>query len=239
MIKSITVSLIGEKNAGRLDYLLKRKPKSAWGVLNGQAVRQKVYSEIMDRIDFRAIVETGTYRGTTSEFFAESGLPVYTVEIHPRLYGYAVQRFSGDHRVHVFHGDSPAFLRGLADDPKVSKSKVFFYLDAHVQDGSRYHKAPLQDELEIVFTRWNDAVVLVDDFQVPGTGYGFDDWGPGKTLSVECLQPLKHLNLSAFFPAVDVDQETGAKRGWVVLCKEDNVRQILSGIDKLRPYILQ
>ena len=234
-MKALILKLIGEENAGRLDYLLKRKSKHAWGPLNGQNFRQLVYSEIMSKIPFQAIVETGTYLGTTTDYFAKSGLPVYTVELLPRFYGFAAQRFSGQKdRVHVYKGNSPEFLNALAKDPTVPKSKVFFYLDAHVQD-PKYHKAPLVEELEIVFAQWTDAVVLVDDFQVPGTAYSFDDWGPGKTLSLECLEPLHHLNLTAYFPTLDPKLETGAKRGWVVLCREEAIARILGAISNLRP----
>src|ERR1700737_4937569 len=95
MIKSFILKVIGEENAGRLDYFLQRNQRDEWGPLNNQSFRQQVYLEIMAQIDFRAIVETGTYCGTTTELFAKSGLPVYSVEIDPRAYGYARQRFSG------------------------------------------------------------------------------------------------------------------------------------------------
>jgi len=232
MIKSFVLSLIGKKNAGRLDYLLRRKSKDAWGPLNGQSFRQRVYADIMARINFKAIVETGTFRGTTTEFFAKSGLPVYSVELEPRAYGYASLRFlHRRNQVRLFHGDSPDFLRGLTNDTNFPKSNVFFYLDAHVQD-----KAPLVEELEIIFTNWTEAVVMIDDFEVPGTAYSFDDWG-FKTLNLQLLEPLKYLNLTPFFPVLDPKQETGAKRGWVVLCREDTITQILSGMRNLTPVL--
>jgi hypothetical protein len=237
MLKSLILRLLGEENAGRLDYLLRRKPKEAWGALNGQSFRQRAYSDIMRRIRFRAIVETGTFRGTTTEFFARSGLPVYTVEISRRAYGYASQRFARERdKVHVFHGSSPEFLKNLTNDPSFPKSEVFFYLDAHVQDSSRYYKAPLVEELGIIFNDWNEAVVMVDDFQVPGTNYSYDDWGPGRTLNLACLEPLDHLQLYAFFPSTGPEGETGAKRGWVVLCREEGLKNALSEIDRLTPW---
>jgi hypothetical protein len=234
MIKSLILGLVGPKNAGRLDYLLGRKSKDGWGPLNAQTFRQRAYSDITSRIRFAAIVETGTYRGTTTDFFAKSGLPVYSVEVDPRLYAYAALRFFFQrNQVHVFHGDSPEFLRDLAGNPDFPKSKVFFYLDAHVQDSSAYHKAPLIEELEIIFTNWMGAVVMVDDFQVPGTGYSFDDWGPGKTLNLDCLHPLQHLNITAFFPSCGPEAETGAKRGWVVLCRDGAIAESLREINNL------
>jgi hypothetical protein len=235
MIKAFILTLVGQRNAGRLDYLLNRKSKDAWGPLNGQRNRQKVYSEIMRQIPFQAIVETGTFRGTTTEYFAQTGLPVYTVEIHPRAYGFASLRFrSRRHQIHAYEGDSPEFLKTLADNPDFPKSKVFFYLDAHVQDSSRFFKAPLVEELEIIFINCTEAVVMIDDFQVPGTKYGFDDWGPDKSLNLARFEPLKHLNLNFFFPVLDVEQETGAKRGWVVVCREPEVAGILGNMQTLK-----
>jgi hypothetical protein len=191
----------------------------------------------MARISFKAIGETGTFRGTTTEFFAKSGLPVYSVELKPRAYGYASLRFlHRRNQVRVFHGDSPDFLRGLANDTNFPKSNVFFYLDAHVQDSSTYHKPPVVEELEIIFTHWTEAVVMIDDFEVPGTAYSHIDY-PGKVLNLAYLEPLKYLRLFAFFLVLRPQEETGAKRGWVVLCREDAINQILSGIRNL-PRVL-
>src|SRR5207244_9216245 len=93
IIKSLIFRMLGGRNIGRLDYLLRRQSKNPWGgPFNGQNFRQRIYTDIMSRMDFRAIVETGTFRGTTTEFFAKSNLPVYSVEIDPRAHGYAVQR---------------------------------------------------------------------------------------------------------------------------------------------------
>ena len=103
-------------------------------------------------------------------------------------------------------------MRGLANNEQFPKSKVFFYLDAHWGE-----HLPLKEEIEVIFTNWNAPVVMVDDFQVPGTDYGYDDYGPGKVLNMSYLEPIQHLQLHAFFPAAEAKQETGAKRGCVVL----------------------
>jgi len=54
---------------------------------------------------------------------------------------------------------------------------------------------PLRDELEIIFNSWSNSVVMVDDFQVPGTEYGYDDYGPGRVLNITYLEPLRHLGI--------------------------------------------
>jgi hypothetical protein len=227
--------MLGAKNIGRLDYLLRRQSKNPWeGPFNGQSFRQRIYSDIMDRGNFKAIVETGTFRGTTTEFFARAGLPVYSVEIDLREHGFASQRLSHlRDRVHLFHGNSPEFLQSLARNSAFPKSNVFFYLDAHVQSAQVYHEAPVVEELEIIFTNWTEAVVMIDDFEVPGTAYSHIDYGPGRVLNLAYLEPVNYLRLFAFFPVLGPEEETGAKRGWVVLCREDAINKILSGIRNL------
>ena len=79
-IKAGAAKLLGEKNVGYLDYFLKRKLKESWeGPFNDQNFRQRMFSDLMTRVAFKAIVETGTFRGTTTKFLATFGLPVYTV----------------------------------------------------------------------------------------------------------------------------------------------------------------
>jgi hypothetical protein len=122
-------------------------------------------------------------------------------------------------------------LRDLAANVQFPKSKVFFYLDAHWQE-----HLPLAEELEIIFTSWREAVVMVDDFKVPGSDYAYDDYGPGKALTLEYLDRLRHLELTPFFPAVPSELETGLKRGSVVLCREAIVTERLSRIESLTIY---
>jgi hypothetical protein len=236
MLKATVLRIIGERNAGRLDYFLNRKSADAWGALNGQRVRQAVYAEIISRIPFEAIVETGTFRGTTTDYFSKSGLPVFSVEIHPRWFAYASLRFRNHNQVRVFEGNSPDFLTDLTRSSWCPRARVLFYLDAHVQDSTRFYQAPLVEELEIILSNWQQSVVMIDDFQVPGSSYGFDDWGEGRNLSISCFESLKHHQLELFFPAADATEETGARRGWVVLCWDDATAQALREVPGLRYY---
>ena len=232
-MKNLALSILGPRTCGRLDYLFKPSLKSSWGgPFNGQAFRQRIYSEIMAAFSFEAIVETGTYLGTTTMYFAGSGLPVFTVEANPRSHAYSSLRFRREARagqIHLSEGDTIWFLRMLSQDPRVKNARAFFYLDAHW-----YEHLPLREELQIVFENWRNAVALVDDFQVPGTSYGYDDYGAGKALTLEYLRPLKPLGLTAFFPAVGPEQESGGKRGCIVLSRDQAVTDTLARIPSLR-----
>ena len=219
-------STVGEQNYGRIEYFL--RPKLRHGQpLNGQVHRQKMFRDIVGMFPPQAIVETGAFRGTSTSFFASMAVPVYAVEINPRFYGYCATRFRRQQQsVTVSHGDSRSFLQALAVDPSVPKASVFFYLDAHWKED-----LPLRGEVELIFSNWQHSVVMIDDFCVPGTAYGFDAYGPDRTLDLDYLMPvLIAKKLAVYFPSVDVSQETGWKRGTAILCQDE---ALMAAMDKL------
>jgi len=236
-LKGLIKRILGERLVGVADYCVHRKSRSSWGgPFNGQTFRQQIFVELIKKIDFSAIAETGTFRGTTTEYLhASSRLPVYTVELQPRFYWYAKTRFCTERNIMLFHGDRRSFLRHLAKLPTLTQKKVFFYLDAHWGDD-----LPLKEEVQFVFENFPKAVVMVDDFNVPGDeGYGYDDYGNGKVLSLDYLNPVIHkLNVAIFFPARKAELETGAKRGCVVLTTAPELIDRIKGINSLTPHLV-
>ena len=72
-------------------------------------------------------------------------------------------------------GSSKARWKSLAD------AALFFYLDAHWNED-----LPLAEELDTIFCRSSNPVVMIEDFQVPDDpDYGYDDYGPRKSLNPE------------------------------------------------------
>jgi hypothetical protein len=176
-----------------------------------------MFRTMVEAITFQAIVETGSYRGTTTKYLRElSGENVYTVESAPRFFHYTSLRFRHDCGVTVACGDSRLFLQRLGSSPEFPHDRVFFYLDAHWGDD-----LPLHGELQLIGRYWIDPVVLIDDFQVPDDpGYGFDDYGVGRRLSVDYLDPETLRAFDVFWPAIGSAQETGLCRGCVVLARK-------------------
>lgn len=206
---------------GRLDYYRFPEQAASWGgPFNGQQFRQRMFQELLKTVRFDMIVETGTFRGTTTEYLASvSKLPVLTVEADARCYGFARTRLRKLSNVSQANDDSRAFLAHILDGDAVATKTAFFYLDAHWgQD------LPLFDELKAIFTRCPRAVVMIDDFQVPGDDlYQYDDYGDGKALTPEYIAPLvARLGLVQFFPAAGGAEETGMRRGSIILVREDS-----------------
>jgi len=226
---------IGEPLRGHIDYFRDPGRGEAWGgPFNGQKARTALFRALMERISPVAIAETGTYLGTTTELFAESGRLVYTVEGDPRAYGFARARLRKRRNVTLLFGDSRNTLRKLLDGPlrSVTGSTLFFYLDAHWNAD-----LPLAEELNIVFGRCPRAVVMVDDFQVPGDpGYGYDDYGPGKKLTQDYIAAVVAMyGLAVFYPATPAIEESGKRRGCVVLARDGVHGTALSSLALLLP----
>lgn len=214
------------------EYYMRPGLRDIWkGPFNGQHIRQQIFRDLMRAFEFQAVVETGTFRGSTTEFMAsESAKPLFTVESNPLYFHYARLRLRGHPNVRMYPGDSRSQLAALARNPAVPRQNVFFYLDAHWEAD-----LPLLDEVELIFSNWRDPVIMVDDFQVPDdTGYKFDDYGDGKRL---CLDYLAKSTMpwTAFFPSAPASAESGSRRGCAVL-SDARTASRLSTISSLRPY---
>jgi hypothetical protein len=197
----------------RTDLLFPRLGLPELGPFNGQLKRQKIIRELLAATGFDEIVETGSFRGTTTRFLSDvSGLPVHSAENADRFYRYAAVKCRGLPGVRLYHADSRKMLHILSERP--GNPALLFYLDAHWQED-----VPRYQELEIIQARWSRAVVMIDDFRVPGDpGYQFTSYH-GTPLDVNYLPELP--GWKAFYPKSDSADETGAKRGCVVLASPE------------------
>jgi hypothetical protein len=66
---------------------------------------------------------------------------------------------------------------------------------------------------------------------------GYDDYGDGKSLDLEYLGPaIEGYGLSAFFPVLSGNRETGIPRGCVVLTRSQETAMLLADMTTLREY---
>ena len=78
---------------------------------------------------------------------------------------------------------------------------------------------------------------MIDDFQVVGDpGYGFDDYGETGRLTLDYLAPLAGHGFSIFYPSIPSSEESGMKRGSVVLAVGPSVVAAVDSIGSLRRY---
>jgi predicted O-methyltransferase YrrM len=210
-----------------LDYL--RAP--FYGPFNGQQLRQGIFLQLIELVRPRAIFETGTFRGTTTDFMARAtAAHIFTCELEINYFRFATERFRATPNVTVVNLDSRSFLKRYVplfgrDAPSLC------YLDAHWDKND----LPLLDELRILFDNAPRTVVMIDDFQVwDDGGYSYDDYGAAGALTLTYLAPLAPYAPRYFYP-IGSANETGVRRGSIVLTIDPELAQHIARIPQLRP----
>ena len=214
---------------GTVEYHLEPERLDSWGgPFNGQCFRQLIFLDLVRACGFEAIVETGTFRGSTTLFLGHNsnGAPVHSSEINPRYFQIARRRLRALSNLHLYNLDSRAFLSGLR---LPGETRTFFYLDAHWSED-----LPLAEETEFIIRNFNTFAIMVDDFEVPGdSGYAFDDYGPGKRLSLRDFPFHQDNRILIYYPARPASQESGIRRGCIVLVSP-NLKDAVDSLDCLR-----
>ena len=179
---------------------------------NGQVGRSQLFLRILDAIQPTAVIETGTFRGTTTAFIAKNfDGPIFSCEVDPRWYLASRVELARFPNVQIRRQDSRHFLKEVLAEAK--GDVMLYYLDAHWQED-----LPLSGELELILSDDRAAVVIIDDFAVPfDAAYQFDDYGPGMALTIELLAQLDPKGATLFFPTLPASEETGARRGCAVI----------------------
>lgn len=190
----------------------RKKFNNMWhGAFNGQKIRRQIFKDIIEYCGVKHIYETGSFRGNTTLYMHQnSNLKVDSVEAITVFYRYSKLRFLFNSDIAIHRGDSREILRKLIT--RDSNEPLFFYLDAHWAED-----LPLAEEIEIIFSRLSNAIILVDDFKVENdNGYTYDDYGPGKVLNLEYIEGSLGNSAFIFFP-ISSENETDPKRGCVAI----------------------
>lgn len=201
------------------------------GPCNGQRKRCEMIKDLMGTCAFLATVETGTFRGDTTEFLARcTEQPIFSVEVCAYLYHYARHRLRRFNHVHLVLGDSRTVLQRLLKTPTFPKRRILFYLDAHW-----YPDWPIREEVALIENSCAESVIIIDDFQVPDDpGYQYQDEGEGYRMCLDHLGPALLDQLAIFWPSAPAASETGARRGAVILVTKDALVQKVKALDSLR-----
>jgi hypothetical protein len=221
----------GHIAAAEIDLLNDGNRQSWGGPFNGQTGRTAIMEAILKTCLLDNVVETGTFRGTTTEFLARrvSGR-VYSCESEPRYFLYARRRLEPLGNVDVHLADSRAFLQTLLSQGAVCQARTLFYLDAHWSID-----LPLASEIEIILKNHPSNIIGIDDFEVPfDSGYGFDDYGPDKRLWLPILAAFRTAVPNFYVPSISSAEETGAKRGCIWFASNDELDRLLAQVPNLR-----
>jgi predicted O-methyltransferase YrrM len=164
---------------------------------HGDVVYQELVGGLIRSLDISLFVETGTNMGDSSRYVASlnTEIRVATCDINPEFVAKARRRLWRVHNVECSCISSEFFLKGIVSDLQGQIVPMFF-LDAHWET-----YWPLPDELQVISSNCQRAVIIVDDFEIPGRReFGFDSYSvpdmSGKQEPVTCGMALLRRNLS-------------------------------------------
>jgi hypothetical protein len=144
-------------------------PDYLWWMLRGKPVRsphllkQMTVAEYGRRYNLRCLVETGTYYGEMVAALRKQFDLVYSIELDPKLAGYARQRFKNDPQVKILEGDSGVLVPQVVE--QLDRPAVF-WLDAgyYGVDLKKGDLSRLLTELRAILSSpVRENVVLMDD----------------------------------------------------------------------------
>jgi hypothetical protein len=127
--------------------------------------------ETLRKFTGQVFVETGTNNGDCVALALECGFQrVVSIELSEHFYRIASERFAGDDRVSILHGDSAAIL---ADAIQHIDEPITFWLDGHAVPGmstTAAGKCPVLAEIAAIGTHHiKTHTILVDDVSCFGT----------------------------------------------------------------------
>jgi len=214
------------------EYFARRLAGRLGAELNGQEGRQRIFRDILAAFPIDYIFEGGTNMGGSTAFFARnfSG-EIHTAELMDRYHDIARMRLGRFANVTAHKGNSVEVLdRVLAAQGRAAFG--FHYLDAHW-----YEYLPIRDELRLILRQSDRHVIMIDDFRVDDDpGYGYDDYGPGTgVLEFDFIADLLDPAVPAYVPAMPSAEETGFRRGSLMLTGNAGIAGALGRLASLRP----
>lgn len=180
-------------------------PWNGDGYLAAEALR------LRDSYGLRHAFETGTCLGSTTMWLTENFGFTTSTEVNREFHGIAVRRVglarNGENWMCV-PGASEALIQELKDGVGYD---TLCFLDAHW--GAQ---CPLLDELSAIADVIVAPCIIIHDFQVPGTDFGFDKMPDGRPFNMDLIRGhLDRIYGDGGWKHNYPTQVEGARRGWI------------------------
>lgn len=156
------------------------------------------------------IIETGTYRGFTTQRLAELA-ETYTVELNEEFFKESKKNIGDNPKITQFLGNTVDFLKEQL--PKLKDKKLLFFLDAHFYN----QPCPLLHELAVIAENKIKPIIAIHDFLNPShLDYGYDIYN-GQPFTWEWIKPSIEKIYGENYSFHYNDKATGAKRGVIFI----------------------
>lgn len=134
---------------------------------NNDSHLEEKFLLIKNIFNLDTVIETGTYHGTTTEWFSKHFKDVYTIESQTAHFDEARKRIGHIENIRMNLGDSPEFLKNILSE--IDNSKTILFLDAH------WYTNPVLAELDAIKESGKLPLLAIHDFMVPDhPEFGYD-----------------------------------------------------------------
>lgn len=160
--------------------------KTSYALPAPPIIKHEVLARYLSNLE--TVIETGTFRGESSQVLSQICGRVITIEPDQKLYERAKLILEEHKNIEVINQRSEAILEALVSQ---AKGKIGFFLDSHFCGPGTYRGSsvsPIRFELEIIgrlCKQFPKVVVLVDDLRYFDKRYYGDDLYPSLNFLVE------------------------------------------------------
>jgi len=125
---------------------------------NGDKFIEAEFLQLKKKYNIKTVIETGTYYGVTTEFFAKNFDNVHSIEINETYLNVAKEKLKYYKNCKMYHGSSSELLFNIL---KEFGENTIIFLDAH------WWKNPLLDELKAIKQSGIKPILVIHDFKNP------------------------------------------------------------------------
>ena len=181
------------------------------GAFNQDVHLANKFLQLKDENQLDTVIETGTYHGVTTEWFANNFSKVYTVECNETYYRESQERVSKYPNINHNLMDSPVFLEKVLSE--IDETKTIIFLDAH------WYTNPVLNELDSIRKSGKKPILAIHDFKVPDRpDFGYDIY-PDQGIVYEWKWIESHIR-SIYGDDFEIfynEEAVGAKRGCIFI----------------------
>jgi len=126
----------------------------------------QLIEELVDVFEVESMIETGTFQGVSTKYFAKYFDEVHSVELGQDLFDKAKTTLKPYPNIFLYQGNTVDRLSEMMDH---CSGRIGFFLDAHYSGGITARgpsDQPIADELRVIFSKGhNDCVITMDDIR--------------------------------------------------------------------------
>jgi hypothetical protein len=167
-MKKLIWGLFSNSSLRAIFFFNRQKELSNWNIedYTDQAphlLKQNLISYYRVKLNYRILIETGTYLGEMVLAQMNWFDKIYSIELDKKLYRYNKKQFGSNKKIELIQGDSGKSLKYILD---IIDKPAIIFLDGHYSGGITAKgelMCPIYNELDLIFNSNLPHLIIIDD----------------------------------------------------------------------------